>query len=108
MAPRAPGQPIHSASEMNRNSSEMPVITSGITSGAVTMPVISVRPRKRPSRARASPASVPSAVAIVALTTAISRLSMAASRMSSLSSSDRYQRKEKPPHIVTSRESLNE
>ena len=38
-------------------------MTSGMTSGAVTMPVNSRRPRKRPKRASTKPARVPSTVA---------------------------------------------
>ena len=63
---------------MNSSSSERPVITSGITSGALGMPPNSVRPRKRPKRTMASPARVPSSVAAVAFTSAILRLSRTA------------------------------
>ncbi len=64
--PRWPGQPIQSAIRMNSISDEMPVITSGITRGAVTMPVNRTRPRKRVKRASAMPAIVPRMVAMVA------------------------------------------
>ncbi len=40
---------------MNSSSNARPVITSGMTSGAVVMPTIRVRPRKGPKRARATP-----------------------------------------------------
>ncbi len=108
IAPRDSGQPIQSAIVMNRNSREIPVMISGITSGAVTMPASRRRPRKVPSRFRASPTSVPRMTASVALVAAMRRLSRAADQMSPSSSSDRYQRREKPPQSVTSRESLNE
>ena len=64
--PRPAGQPIGCSSATNSSSSDRPVITSGITSGAVTRPANSVRPRKRPKRASAKPASVPSTSAPVA------------------------------------------
>ena len=82
--PRCAGQPIHSFSVMNSSSSERPVITSGITSGALSMPPKSVRPRNRPNRTMASPARVPRSVAKVAFTTAILRLSHTAAQTSSL------------------------
>ncbi len=108
VAPRFIGQPIRFAIEMNRNSSERPVMISGITSGAVIMPDSSSRPRSRATRCRASATMAPSAVAKVALTNAIRKLRNAAE--SSLSSCRRlaYQRSENPPHSVTRRESLKE
>jgi hypothetical protein len=84
------------------------VITSGITSGAVTMPASSSRPRNRPSRARAMPAMVPSAVATVAETAAICRLRSAASTTCRLPHSATYHLVEKPPQTVASRDALNE
>ena len=69
--PRWPGQPISWAIRMKSISIEMPVMTSGMTSGAVTKPEKAVRPRKRRKRARARPAMVPRMVAKVALTKAI-------------------------------------
>ena len=69
--PRWPGQPSHSAIRMNSISDEMPVITSGMISGAVTSPENSTRPRNRRNRARAMPAIVPKIVAKVADSRAI-------------------------------------
>ncbi|SVJ76247.1 Uncharacterised protein [Klebsiella pneumoniae] len=57
--PRSCGQPISCAMATNNSSSDRPVITSGITSGAVTMPPNSVRPRKRGMRVRTKAARVP-------------------------------------------------
>lgn len=51
--------PISCAMATNNSSSDRPVITSGITSGAVTMPPNSVRPRKRGMRVRTKAARVP-------------------------------------------------
>ncbi|MNT57358.1 hypothetical protein D3C72_1947210 [compost metagenome] len=83
-------------------------MTSGMTSGAETMPENSVRPLKRRKRTRATAASVPSTSAIEALSAAICRLSHAApSNCGSLNSSP-YHLVEKPDHTVTSRLSLNE
>ena len=69
--PRWPGQPISCAIRMKSISIEMPVMTSGMTSGAVTRPEKAARPRKRRKRASAMPAMVPRIVANVALTKAI-------------------------------------
>ena len=54
VAPRVAGQPIQSAIEMNRNRSERPVMISGITSGAVIMPVSSTARASWSSRCSAS------------------------------------------------------
>ena len=108
VAPRFIGQPIRFAIEMKRNRSDRPVMISGITSGAVTMPESRSRPRRRDTRCSASATIAPSAVAKVALRNAMRRLRSAAE--SSLSSCRRlaYQRSENPPQSVTRRESLNE
>ena len=66
------GQPISCSMKMKSSSIEMPVMTSGMTSGAETRPENSVRPRNRVKRASAMPAMVPRMVAMVALTSAIS------------------------------------
>ena len=63
VAPREAGQPMRFAIEMNRNSSDRPVMISGITSGAVIMPLSSMRPRSRLTRCSATATSAPSAVA---------------------------------------------
>src|ERR1700722_2674652 len=70
-APDPFGQPMSCSSATNISSSERPVITSGITIGAVVMPDSSVRPRKGPKRANATPVSVPRITAPVAETSAI-------------------------------------
>ena len=67
ITPRSIGQPISCAMATNNSSKDRPVITSGITSGAVTMPPNNVRPRKRPIRVNTSAANVPSAVAAIAV-----------------------------------------
>jgi hypothetical protein len=92
----------------NSSSSDRPVITSGITSGAVVSPENSVRPLNGPNRASAMPASVPSATAIVAEIAATRRLSHAALRIWSFCSSAPYHLVENPPHTVTSFDALNE
>ena len=103
------GQPIRFAIEMNRNSSDRPVMISGITSGAVTMPREQQPPAEPGTRCRASATRAPSAVASVALTMAMRRLSKAASEQFVVRASRlAYQRSEKPPHSVTRRESLKE
>jgi hypothetical protein len=84
------------------------VITSGMTSGAKIMPENNVRPRKAEKRTSAMAPSVPSTSASVAETKAIRKVTQAASSNSSLRSSSPYHFSEKPPHTVTSRDSLNE
>ncbi|MNF02940.1 hypothetical protein D3C80_2021660 [compost metagenome] len=51
----------------NSSNSDRPVITSGITSGAVTRPPNRVRPLKRVIRVRTNAARVPSATAATAV-----------------------------------------
>ncbi len=106
--PRLPGQPIHSASMTKKSSDETPVMTSGMMSGAVTMPENSVRPRNLLKRASAMPAMVPRMVAMVAEIRAISRESRKAEPICWFENSDTYQRVEKPPHTVARREALKE
>ena len=106
--PRLPGQPIHCAIRMNSISIDMPVITSGMISGAVTKPEKIVLPRNRPKRASAIPAMVPRMVAIVALTSAISSDRIAALMTCRLSNSFQYHSVENPPQTVESRDLLNE
>ena len=106
--PRWPGQPIDCAITMNSISIEMPVITSGMTSGAVTKPEKAVRPRKRRKRASAMPAMVPRMVAKVALTSAMRSESRAASMTWSFWNSLTYHWVEKPPQTVARRDLLKE
>ena len=93
---------------MNNSSSDRPVMTSGMTSGADIMPLNSSRPLNWPKRTSASPASVPSSIAKVAFTAAILRLRATASQTSSLSNSTPYHLVEKPPHTGTMRDLLKE
>ncbi|MNN89992.1 hypothetical protein D3C81_2078790 [compost metagenome] len=51
----------------NSSNSDRPVITSGITNGAVTRPPNSVRPLKRVTRVSTNAAKVPSATAATAV-----------------------------------------
>ena len=86
----------------------MPVTISGITSGALTMPVSSNRPRNVLNRTREIAASVPSTTAPVDTTTPIFSDSHAASRIWSLCISSAYQPVENPPQTLTSEEALKE
>ena len=67
--------------DTNSNSCVMPVMISGITSGAFTMPVSSSRPRNTLKRTSAMAASVPRITAPVDTTTPIFSYSHAASRI---------------------------
>src|SRR3569623_1001694 len=92
----------------NSSNSDSPVMTSGITNGAYSMPENSVRPRKKPPRDRPIAASVPSNVAALADTTPTRRRIQAADSIALSLSSSRYHFKDQPPHTVTRREALNE
>ena len=102
--PRPAGQPISCSIVTNSSSSDRPVMTSGMTSGAVVSPDSSVRPLNGPNRASVMPASVPSTTASVAEIAATLRLSHAALRICSLRSNSPYHLVENPPHTVTSRD----
>ncbi len=67
-----------------------------------------MRPLKRPKRTSVTAASVPSTVATEAEMKATRSVTHAASFSGPSSRSAVYQRVEKPPHTVTSLESLNE
>ena len=108
MAPRLPGQPINSCKLTNNNNKDKPVMTSGMTKGAASIPVKNSLPLKFAIRVSASPASVPKIVAKVALMAATCKLNKAASIICSSSNRAVYQRVEKPPHTDISLESLNE
>src|SRR5690606_658945 len=84
------------------SSSDRPVMTSGMTSGANTMPVNRTRPRNRVYRVSASAAIVPSTVATVAEVTATRAVTQAASSRPRLLNSSTYHLVEKPAHTVTS------
>jgi hypothetical protein len=93
---------------MKSSSSDRPVITSGMTSGAKTMPENSNRPRNRVIRTRTTAASVPSNVAAVADTSATRSVTHAASRSAWLRSISPYHCVENPAQTVTRRDALNE
>ena len=93
---------------MNSISDEMPVMTSGMTRGAVTRPENSTRPRNRLKRASAIPAIVPRIVAKVADRSAIFSDRIAALMICVLLKSETYHLVEKPPQTVASRDALNE
>ncbi len=106
--PRCAGQPISCAIATNNSSSDRPVITSGMTSGAVTSPPNSVRPRNTGIRVSTKAAMVPSATAAMAVYRAISSERITAPISWVLSSRPMYHFSDQPPHTVTRREALNE
>ena len=69
------GKPSARCTLTSISSSDRPITTSGITSGALTMPENSVRPVKRLYLTSAKAASVPSTTAPQAVMKAIFRLS---------------------------------
>jgi hypothetical protein len=81
---------------------------SGITNGALTMPVSSNRPRKSLNRTNEIAASVPRITDPVDTTTPICSDSHAASSIWSLCSSCVYQLVENPPQTLTRADALNE
>ena len=106
--PRSCGQPIICAMATNSSNSDRPVITSGITSGAVTKPPNSVRPLKWLMRVSTNAARVPRATAAIAVYSAISSERMTEPMSCVLSSKPVYHFSDQPPHTVTSLEALNE
>ena len=110
-APTPFGQPISCCMATNSSSSDSPVMTSGMTIGAVVIPASSMRPRKAPRRASAIPASVPSTTAALAEISAMRIDSQAARRICSLLISATYHLRVGEcagSHTVTRRELLNE
>lgn len=83
-------------------------MTSGITSGALTMPENSVRPAKRLYLTSANAARVPRITEKVAVKKAILRLSHRPPSISLSFSRPAYQRVVKPAHWLGTGESLNE
>ena len=75
------GQESKFSIEMNNSSCVMPVMISGITSGAFTIPVSSSRPRKFLKRTSETAARVPRITEPVETTTPIFRDNQAASRI---------------------------
>src|SRR5580704_3592342 len=90
VTPRPAGHPISCSRDTNSSSRESPVITSGITRGAVVIAFRVNRPRNWRKRANPKPASVPRITEPVALITATFKEIHAASRISSLFSSEEY------------------
>src|ERR1700726_153773 len=102
---------MSSSSATNSSSSDNPVITSGITSGAVVIADSSVRPRNGPKRASTMPTRVPSTTAPVAAAAATLIESPAALKIWPLERSDIYHLNVgecAASHTVTKRELLNE
>jgi stage V sporulation protein SpoVS len=106
--PREEGQPTYCAIKIKKISEEIPVITSGITKGAVTRPENKVRPRNLVNRAKAMPAIVPKIVAMVEDNSAISSDSHRALPTCAFDKSVAYHFVENPPQTVASRDPLNE
>ena len=92
----------------NISSSDRPVTTSGITSGAVIRAPNNVLPRNGLKRVMTIAASVPSTTAAVAVEKAIFRLTQAAASMESSLNNATYHFSEKPDHTVDMRDELNE
>src|SRR3984957_6196229 len=88
--PRPAGQPINCSRATNSSSSDRPVMTSGMTKGAVVMAFSVKRPRNWLKRANPNPASVPRITDPEALMTATLSDIQAASSISSLLSSAWY------------------
>src|SRR5689334_5103667 len=97
--------------DTNNNNIDRPVMTSGMTSGAVVRPCSSARPLNGPKRASTSPASVPSTTAPEADMAATRMDSQAADRICSSPNNFPYHLtvgEVTEFHTVTERESLNE
>src|SRR5579863_6433484 len=110
-APLPCGQPITCSRATNSSSSDKPVMTSGITRGAVVMPASTARPRNAPNRASAIPDNVPRTTEEDAAMMAILIDSHAASRICSFDASSTYHLSVgecAASHTVTSLELLNE
>ncbi|CQR23223.1 Uncharacterised protein [Yersinia enterocolitica] len=106
--PRSAGQPMACPMATNSNNSDQPVMTSGITNGAVSINANPVEPRKRPKRTITTAAMVPSTTAMVAEADAIVRLNPTADIIAESLNNSIYQRVDHPAHTVTSFELLNE
>ena len=88
VTPRPAGQPMSCSKATNSSNNDNPVITSGITKGAVVIAFKVNRPRNWRKRANPKPASVPKMTEPEALITATFNEIHAASRISSLFSSE--------------------
>ena len=102
------GKPIARCTLTSIKSSDRPTTTSGITSGALTMPENIVRPLKRLYLTSATAASVPMMTEPQAVKKAMRRLSHRPLSISWSSGSAAYHFSVKPRHTLGSCESLNE
>ena len=102
------GIPSAAPAETSISRIDRPMITSGITSGAVISAPNTVLPGNRRKRVITIAPSVPMAVAAVAVQKAIRRLTQAASRICRSRSSSPYHLVEKPAQTVARREELTE
>jgi hypothetical protein len=93
---------------MNNISSDNPMTTSGITSGAVIAPTNAVFPRKRRNLVITIAAIVPSTMEIVAVMLATFKLVNVARNIIGFDTRALYHFKEKPDHMLMKRDSLNE
>ena len=100
-------KPRSASTAMNSSSSDSPVMTSGITSGACSMPENSVRPETAATRQRDGGHGAEDRRS-VAEVTPTRRLIQAASIIARSLKNSVYQRVDQPPHTVTRREALNE
>ena len=101
-------KPTNSPSDTNISRIDRPMITSGITSGAVISAPNSVLPGKRRMRVITSAAMVPSTTAAVAVQNATLMLIHAARSILSSRNSSPYHLNEKPDQTVARRDSLKE
>ncbi len=106
--PRSPGQPKDCPIATNNNSSDKPVITSGITKGAVIMLEKAVLPLNVPIRTITMEAMVPNTTDVEAANKAIFKLIQAAPSICGSRNSSPYHLKEKPAQTVTNSDLLNE
>ena len=107
----ARAHPIVCSKATNSSSSDSPVMTSGMTKGAVVMAFRVKRPRNAAKRASPNPARVPRITAPDALMTATFKEIQAASRISSLCSRAEYHFKVgefAESHTVTNFDALKE
>ena len=102
------GQPSARCTLTSINSSDRPTTTSGMTSGALTMPENAVRPKNRLYFTSENAASVPSTTAPQAVRKAIFRLSHRLAMISLSLARSRYHLSVKPRQALGTGESLNE
>src|SRR3569833_1195643 len=94
--------------DTNSNNCVMPVMISGITSGALTIPVSNSLPGNLANLTSAMAASVPNSTAAVEEAIATSNDSSAASRICRLWINSSYHCVENPPQTLTSSDAKNE